>query len=158
MCSGVCPSCRQVTERDDILPLKQQLSSIFELLTCRCIYADNGCTETLKLSGLNNHESSCNKIKKRGPYKKVKLLDVSRRYAKQQRLSEIFDNLKSFCDLNNENDDVLFSMLSQTLHNNCKSELAHKVENLWREQDNYCLTADECLASRIELLQTKRPI
>lgn len=158
-CNGVCPSCQQVTELDDILPLKQQLSSVFELLTCRCIYSDNGCTETLKLSELNNHESSCKfskgKIKKKGPYKKVKLFDVSRQYAKRRRLSDIFDNLKSFCDLNNENEDVLFSMLSVTLHDSGKTELAHKVENLWHEQDNYCLTADECLASRIELLQTK---
>ena len=109
-----------------------------------------------------NHESSCKfsnvKIKKRGPYKKLKLFDVSRQYAKRLRLSEMFDYLKSFCDLNNENEDVLFSMLPQTLHNSCKSELAYKVENLWREQDNYCLTADECLASRIELLQTKKTI
>lgn len=161
-CNGVCPSCQQVTELDDILPLKQQLSSVFELLTCRCIYSDNGCTETLKLSELNNHESSCKfskgKIKKWGPYKKVKLFDVSRQYAKRRRLSDIFDNLKSFCDLNNENEDVLFSMLSVTLHDSGKTELAHKVENLWHEQDNYCLTADECLASRIELLQTKTNI
>ena len=67
----------------------------------------------------------------------------------------MFDNLKSFCDLNNENEDVLFAMLSVTFNNSGKTELAHKVENLCHEQDNYCLTADECLSSRIELLQTK---
>ena len=46
-------------------------------------------------------------------------------------------------------------MLSETLHNNGKTELACKVENLWHKQSDYCLTADECLASRIELLQSK---
>lgn len=68
----------------------------------------------------------------------------------------MFSMLDEFCDLNNENtDDVLFSMLATTLYDNGKKELANKIEYLWVQRTDYILTADECLASRVDLLQTK---
>ena len=68
----------------------------------------------------------------------------------------MFSMLNEFCDSNNENaEDVLFSMLATTLHDNSKKQLAMEIEYLWEQQKDYVLTADECLASKIDLLQTK---
>ncbi|CAH3029727.1 unnamed protein product [Porites evermanni] len=133
---------------------------VFELLTVKCKYSCNGCTEVTKASLLTEHEAHCKfshiKHKKRGPYNKVKLYDISRQYAKRRRLLPMFSMLDEFCDLNNENtEDVLFSMLATTLYDNGKKELANKIEYLWVQQTDYILTADECLASRVDLLQTK---
>lgn len=156
----VCPSCRQVTDLEDISPLKKQMLEVFELLTVKCKYSCNGCTEVIKASLLTEHEAHCKfshiKHKKRGSYNKVKLYDISRQYAKRRRLLPMFSMLDEFCDLNNENtEDVLFSMLATTLYDNGKKELANKIEYLWVQQTDYILTADECLASRVDLLQTK---
>lgn len=156
----VCPSCRQVTDLEDISPLKKQMLEVFELLTVKCKYSCNGCTEVIKTSLLTEHEAHCKfshiKHKKRGSYNKVKLYDISRQYAKRRRLLPMFSMLDEFCDLNNENtEDVLFSMLATTLYDNGKKELANKIEYLWVQRTDYILTADECLASRVDLLQTK---
>lgn len=118
----------------------------------KCKYSCNGCTEVIKASLLTEHEAhgkfSHIKHKKRGSYNK--LYDISRQYAKPRRLLPMFSMLDEFCD-----EDVLFSMLATTLYDNGKKELANKIEYLWVQQTDYILTADECLASRVDLLQTK---
>jgi len=131
--SGVCPPCRQVTDLEDISPLKKQM--VFELLTMKCKYSCNGCTEVVKASLLTEHEAHSKfshiKHKKREPYNKVKLYNISRQYAKHNRLLSMFSMLDEFCDLNNENtEDVLFSMLATMLYDNGKKELAKKIEYL----------------------------
>ena len=134
----------------------------FELLRVECKYSCYGCTEVIKASELTENEAQCKfskiKHKKRGPYNKVKLYDISRLYTKPARLAPMFCMLNEFCDSNNEiAEDVLFSMLVTTLRDNSK-ELAKKIEYLWEQQTDYVLTADECLASKIDLLQTKKSV
>lgn len=64
--------------------------------------------------------------------------------------------MSDFCETNTENaEDVLFSMLSNTLKDNGKPELAKKVQHLWTARADNVLSVDECLAIRIDLLQTK---
>jgi len=133
---------------------------IFELLKVECKYSCHGCTEVIEASQLTEQEARCKfskiKHKKRGPYNKVKLYDISRQYTKRGRLASMFSMLNEFCDSNNENaEDVLFSMLATMLHDNSKKELAKKIQYLWEQQKDYVLTADERLASKIDLLQTK---
>ena len=68
----------------------------------------------------------------------------------------MFNNLSEFCESHNEDaEDVLFSMLTTTLNDKGKRELAKKVEYLWTEQTDNDLTVDECLANRINMLQKK---
>ena len=127
-CNGVCPSCRQFVEAGDILPLRQQMLAMFDLLTIRCKCSLNGCEETLKISDINDHEKSCRFSRgkrKRGSYNKMKLYDVSR----QGRLREMNENLSDFCESNNEEvEDVLFSMLTTTLFDKGKAELISRTD------------------------------
>ena len=75
---------------------------------------------------------------------------------KHGRLRGMYTALSDFCQTNNENaEDVLFSMLTTTLQDNGIAELAKKVNYLWIEQVDNVLSVDECLAIRIDLLQTK---
>ena len=86
----------------------------------------------------------------------MKLYSVSNQYRKHGRLKGMYTALSDFCQTNNKNaEDVLFSMLSTTLQDNGKAELAKKVDYLWTEQVANVLSVDECLAIRIDLLQTK---
>ena len=72
----------------------------------------------------------------------------------------MYENLSDFSELDNEEvEDVLFSMLTTTLFDKTKAELAKKINTLWTEQtENVNLTVNECLANRIDMLQTKKPI
>ena len=84
---------------------------VFELLVVKCKYSDNGCTAAIKGSQLTKHETQWKfsklKHKKRGPYNKVKLYDISCHCAKHGRLEPMFSMLN--LDLNNRNsEDVLF--------------------------------------------------
>ena len=47
-CNGVCPSCRQFVDPEDILPLRQQMLTIFDLLTLRCKYSEMVVRKNLK--------------------------------------------------------------------------------------------------------------
>ena len=103
---------------------------MFDLLTIRCKYSENGCEETLTISDINDHEKSCRFSKgkrKSRSYNKMKLHDVSWQYSKRGRLREMYENLSDFCKSNNEEvKDVLFSMLTTTLFDKGKAELAKK--------------------------------
>ena len=54
----------------------------------------------------------------------MNLYDVSRQDAKHGRLKEMYENLSDFCETHNEEADVLFSMLTTTLFDKGKAELA----------------------------------
>lgn len=42
-CNGVCPACRQCVDLEqDILPLRQHMLAVFNLLTVSCKYSENG--------------------------------------------------------------------------------------------------------------------
>ena len=130
-CNGVCPSCRNLVELDDVFPLRQQMLTIFDMLTLHCKYSENGCEEKLTVNEIAEHEKSCRFSKrklKRGAYNKTKLFDISRQYSKRGRLRNMFYNLSEFCQSHNEDaEDVLFSMLTMTLHDKGKTEWAKKV-------------------------------
>ena len=158
-CNSVCPSCRNLVEVDDVLPLRQQMLTIFDMLTLHCKYSENGCEEKLTVNEIAECEKSCRFSKrklKRGAYNKTKVFDISRQYSKRGRLRNMSYNLSESCQSHNEDaEDVLFSMLTTTLHDKGKTELAKKVEYLWTEQTDNDLTVDESLANRINTLQTK---
>ena len=57
--SSVCPSRRQVTDIEDVVPLKEQMLKVFELLRVECKYSCHGCTEVIKASQLTEHKAQC---------------------------------------------------------------------------------------------------
>lgn len=76
-----------------MLPLRQHMLAVFDLLTISCKYSENGCTEKLKIGQFYDHENACKfekGKKKRGSYKKVKLYDVSNQYYKRGRLRGMY--------------------------------------------------------------------
>ena len=86
----------------------------------------------------------------------MKLYDVSRQYAKNGRLKEIYENLSDVCESHNEEaEDVFFPMLKTTLFDKGKAELAKTIHSLRTGQTENVLTVDECLANRIVMLQMK---
>ena len=52
-CNGVCPSCWELVEHDDVLPLRQQMLTMFNMLTLHCKYSENGCEEKRTVNGID---------------------------------------------------------------------------------------------------------
>lgn len=42
-----------------MLPLRQHMLAVFDLLTISCKYSENGCTEKLKIGQFYDHENAC---------------------------------------------------------------------------------------------------
>ena len=102
---------------------------MFDLLTLRCKYSENGCEETLKISDIYLM------IMKRVAGFQREEKEGELQYSKRGRLKEMYENLSDFCESNNEEvEDVLFSMLTTTLFDKGKAKLAKKINSLWTEQ------------------------
>jgi hypothetical protein len=84
----------------------------------------------------------------------VPLYSTKRKYIKQKRLHEVIKNVDDFCNSHNEDKlDVLFIMLKQSLEDK-KDNRAIEIDNLWHGKSR-TLTSEECLALRVDTLQSK---
>ena len=78
---------------------------------------------------------------------------MSAKHARHKRLKPISSDIDTFCSEHNETrSDVLFFLLKDTLKSQGDNRWKD-VENLWSGQTQNTLTAEQCLALRVDLLQ-----
>lgn len=164
--ASACPECRSVINKNDVIDLKGHLSVLLDTLSINCINKKHGCSSVLSVKSFEEHENKCKfgkypKVlaKKSGNARgvtltKIPIYDCNRRYLKQTRLKEALDSFSAFCNSHHENKtDVLFFMLHQNLLDN-NDDRRHIIESLWKGQ-SWQLNPNQCLAMRIEILQSK---
>ncbi|XP_070545703.1 V(D)J recombination-activating protein 1-like [Ptychodera flava] len=159
--SCACPSCREILECDDCQNLTGNHLNIYDSLRLRCTYSHLGCETMTTLPNYIDHELTCKyKAKgKRSTYGKTRvkqsLRTADRQYCKQKRLKACYDFLRDFCTANSEStEDVLFFLLRSYLYDSGDRERSNLVDDLWSKTQSK-MSADECLALRIDNLQTK---
>ena len=165
--ASACPVCRTYLNEHDIGPLRGHLSVLFDALTVTCCNKLNGCSETLNLKNFNEHEKTCkfdkysNLLKPKSnvvrgeSLNKIPIYDCSRKYLKQKRLKEAFTSLTEFCSSHHEDEtDVLFFMLRQKLYDK-NDDRHHAIDSIW-QGNSVKLTPNQCLAMRIDTLQSKQ--
>ena len=160
-----CPLCRSFIDETDLNSLPPQLKALFDILQVKCPYSENGCSELSTVYSVNHHSNLCqfqhkNDHASRQGRKgisfnnKVPLFSASRKYVKQKRVSSLLKTTDEFCKSHKEDKtDVLFFMLRQNLEDK-KDNRANEVDNLWRGK-TAMLTPEQCLALRIDTLQSK---
>lgn len=154
-----CPYCRTCWESPDIDVIDMQGAERlrYEEQLVFCVNQQTGCKEILKLVEVQQHEKTCKYRHPKKIFGKVKkpLVSIDKQYAKQKRLKEVIQSVRSFCDAHEEDvGDVLFFMLRSHLQDSNKTKQASAVESIWKGADDN-LTVDQCLALRVEKLETK---
>ena len=151
--SPVCPVCRFCLGDEDISPLHGKLLTIFESLLVKCQH----CDKDVPVLNYKLHEIVCKKHT-------VRLYDVSNRkqpipnlsskHLRHVRLKKIIGDVNDYCTVNNESKtDVLYFMLRDHLKQIGDSRFKD-IDSSWKEASNE-MSADQCLAMRIDLLQSK---
>lgn len=85
---------------------------------------------------------------------KLPLYSVSAKHTRHKRLKPIISRVNEFCQMQDENkSDVLFFMLKDHLKD-INDPRWKQIENLWLGNDN-TLSPEQCLAIRVDLLQSK---
>ena len=175
--NNVCPVCRTCIEECEVEPFKMMVLHLFSQLKVKCKYSENGCTETgphLKTKEIENHENSCSFKEKQkniqptvqrenlgGARRKTRnvekqpILKCNKYYVRHERLKPAFDFLDNWALDHKENKiDVLFFILSWELKVSGDKLRAKEAYKLWENKPSG-LTPAECLAIRVETLQSK---
>ena len=149
------------------------LASILTELEITCKYLDHGCGFTSKINCLCDHEDSCiykryrypaRLLAKSKPRKKLlprgkgNIMDISPGYVKRNRLKELIHYVRNYCKERNEkNVETLFFMLENELQLLDESDRIVALDKVWQAKSKGAalLTPEECLAIRVENLQSK---
>jgi hypothetical protein len=85
---------------------------------------------------------------------KIPIYDCSNKYLKQRRLKGLNDLVTTFCQTNKEDKgDALFFMLQQHLKDSNDVRF-NDINDIWKSTDSK-LTSSQCLALRVDTLQSK---
>lgn len=156
-----CPVCRALLDEYNVSPLQGQLLQIFETLSVSCVH-DN-CHQSLCIKDIDEHENTCIMksskllfdVTTRPKVFKLPLYSVSAKHTRHKRLKPIISQVNEFCSTADENKtDALFFMLKDHLRD--VNDPRWKLENLWMNENcNSSLSPEQCLAIRVDLLQSK---
>lgn len=158
--SSACPVCRSLLEESEVSPLHGHLLQIYDTLLVHCIHTN--CTQSLVIRNIDEHENVCTMKGKKVLYDvttkpkvfKLPLYSVSAKHTRHKRLKPIISRVNEFCQMQDENkSDVLFFMLKDHLKD-INDPRWKQIENLWLGNDN-TLSPEQCLAIRVDLLQSK---
>ena len=125
-----------------------------------CIHAN--CTQSHLIRNIDEHESICSmkgtkflyNVTTKSRVFKLPLHSVSAKHTRHRRLKPIISQVNEFCNAQEENkSDVLFFMLKDHLKE-INDPRWKQVESLWLG-NNSTLSPEQCLALRVDLLQSK---
>nr|AJO68011.1 RAG1L [Branchiostoma belcheri] len=161
--AGVCPSCRgAMTLDEDVNPLTGHLLNVYDTLKVRCKYYANGCEVIEPLQHVGQHEVGCVKTRptpeslQRKRLCKARLYDVTRHHVKHKRLKPLIEHIDEYCNEKDENKgDVLFFLLRSHLYDTGNRSMAEQIDTLWHGESLSCMTPEECLGMRLDMLMTK---
>lgn len=164
--SCACPVCREPVELNEINILKGQLALMYDILHVTCRFSN--CESVMGLNEIVAHENKCKYGKypsklllpsssaKRGEgLQKMPIYDCKAKYVKQKRLKQIENSMEEFCSSKKEDKtDVLFFMLIHHLKS-INDNRHEQINDIWGGGGFRKLTSHECLAIRIDTLQSK---
>ena len=166
-----CPMCKQKIEYViDLTGPEMSEWTLYSQLHVPCTFKEKGCEDLVKIKEVTLHQNNCKYGKypaailkkpspnKGGPWKnKMPLVSGKRQYIKRQRLKDLIEYIKKYCVEKYENRlDVLFFLLLNELMEKGLTTESESVRKLWEKKDvSDVLSADECLAMRVETLQSK---
>ena len=152
--SPVCPVCRSCIDDEDISHLHGHLLEIFDSLTVKC----DGCLHDVPIKNFKLHGLLCSNPQKRKLYslnRKQPIPSVSARHLRLRRLKPVINMVTDYCNENLESQgDVLFFMLKDYLKQN-NDDRFKDIEKIWSNDTCNTMTPEQCLALRIDLLQSK---
>ncbi len=147
---NTCPVCRDIIE--SVVPRPTQVEEILHVFC-------NICKTYQIFSQMDQHEKLCGRQRRtRGPGKaKKNLKDITKIHAKEKRLKPLISFVKRFCKDQYENvTDVLFFMLIDELDLNDEKKKVATLRQMWyQDKESTGLTAEDCLALRVDTLQSK---
>ena len=169
MLESVCPTCKAVLDNHDLCDADDLIDIISTEIHVICKYSALGCCHVSNLQSLEQHETMCQygrypakllkkqRIYKGTPHIKKQPLQQARpQYVKRQRLYAPIKYIRDYCKDHHENVvDVLFFMLKNELELTNDMDKASSLKKLWESKGDISLSAEECLAMRVESLQSK---
>ena len=161
---SACPCCRQVTDENDINSIHGASSYLYKSLNIMCENKAKGCNFTGDMESYIAHRVKCANREKRivrgkGVTKKpLQEVDLAyrRRYRLKDFLPKVSTDIDDFCtETMEDKTDVFFSILINHL-DEIDDDRRDLVDKIWKGRDFRKLSVDQCLALRVDCLQSKR--
>ena len=159
--SSACPVCRSLLDESEVSPLHGHLLQIYDTLLVHCIHAN--CTQSQLNKNIDEHESICsmkgtkilyNVTTKPTVFKLPAVHSVSAKHTRHRRLKPIISQVNECCHAQRKISMMFcFFMLKGHLKE-INDPRCKQVESLW-SGNNSTLSQEQCLAIRVDLLQSK---
>lgn len=173
--NSVCKVCHEPTSTSDLQDVTNVFKSLYESLTVRCFNSLHGCKVITNVLNYKEHYGNCEyssvpdvtfetvqhpaasiQTSYRSWENKIPLLECRKHYARSFRLKHIICELDKFCEERHEvKVDVLYFLLMDELTRLGQHDKAGTVRQLTCNVLTNVMSADEALAMRIDLLQSK---
>ena len=166
----ICNKCKTPIEEVDATDLNFFHNTVYDVLHLKCQYSSLGCKTICTIREKSMHEEICKygkypaailreaSTQRRGPsLRKIPLAEADRQYVKRKRLKPLISYLDNFCDSQFESKiDILYFLLHNELSITGDGKKAEVVWSLWQKgKMTELLTPKECLALRVDTLQSK---
>lgn len=164
--NSVCNACHEPTDVTEVIDATTGMQAVYDIISTKCVYREQGCIVILPLSQYANHVKQCPckptqttepTANRRSFWKsKTPLSELKKSYVKNCRLATIIKQMDEFCSTHHESKlDVLYFLIIDELQALGDTEKVTIVKKMRDDVITHSLSSQESLAMRVDLLQSK---